>query len=91
MLRWPELDEIDKRLEPSPTLAAAEMVRKIQSESKQVYRFDVGEPDFDTPKHAKDAAIEAIANGFTHYTSAKGLPELRKAIADSYLEKGIPV
>lgn len=84
-------EEIEKRLQASPTLAAAENVRKLQSDGRPVFRFDVGEPDFETPQHVKDAAIEAIKNGFTHYTSAKGLPELRTAIASTYTGKGIAV
>lgn len=86
-----EMNEIEVRLHPSPTLAAAEAVRRLKSDGKPVFRFDVGEPDFDTPKHVKEAAIEAIRNGYTHYTSAKGLPELREAIANNYAAKGFPV
>ena len=44
-------------------------------------RFDIGEPDFDTPEHIKRAAIKAIEEGFTHYTSSYGIPELREAVA----------
>jgi aspartate aminotransferase len=86
-----EMNEIEARLQPSPTLAAAEMVRELQSDGKPVFRFDIGEPDFDTPQHVKDAALEAIRSGYTHYTSAKGLPELRAAIANNYVAKGVPV
>ena len=91
MLNSLDSKSIESRLQPSPTLAAAETVRRLQMDGKPVFRFDVGEPDFDTPKHVKDAAIEAIESGFTHYTSAKGLSELRTAISDSYKAKGITV
>jgi aspartate aminotransferase len=47
---------------------------------EDVVRFDVGEPDFETPTHIKEAGITAIAKGFTHYTSARGIPELRDAL-----------
>ena len=46
-----------------------------------VIRLELGEPDFDTPQHIKEAAIQAINEGFTHYTPTEGLPELREAVA----------
>ena len=42
--------------------------------------FGAGEPHFETPRHIKDAAIEAINQGFTRYTAVAGVPEVRKAI-----------
>ncbi len=59
-------------------------IRKIAdsvASMPDVIRFDLGEPDFDTPKHIKDAAIKAINDGFSHYTVGPGIMELRKAIA----------
>ena len=60
-------------------------IRKIAdsvAQIKGVIRFDLGEPDFDTPQHIKDAAIKAINDGFGHYTVGPGILELRKAITD---------
>ena len=60
-------------------------IRKISdsvAQMKDIIRFDLGEPDFDTPQHIKDAAIKAIHDGFGHYTVAPGIMELRKAIAE---------
>ena len=51
-------------------------------EGKDVINFSVGEPDFDTPEHIKDAAIQAMAAGFTKYTAVAGISELRRAIAE---------
>jgi aminotransferase len=56
-------------------------VRKLMMERTDVIRLELGEPDFDTPQHIKEAAIQAINEGFTHYTSAEGLLELREAVA----------
>jgi aspartate aminotransferase len=84
-------EKIDARLQASPTLGAAETVRRLESQGKSVVRFDIGEPDFDTPNHIKDAAIKAIKDGFTHYTSPRGLRELREALATSYAERGARV
>ena len=60
-------------------------IRKIAdsvAQVKGIIRFDIGEPDFDTPKHIREAAIKAIHDGYSHYTVAPGIMELRKAIAE---------
>ena len=56
----------------------------MKAEGLDVVGFGAGEPDFDTPQHIKDAAIKAIADGFTKYTPSSGIPELRQAIADKF-------
>lgn len=78
-----------ERLKPSPTIAAGEEVRKLLAKGSDVVRFDIGEPDFDTPEHIKQAGIDAINKGFTHYTSARGIPQLRDALIKDQGEKGI--
>lgn len=78
-----------ERLKPSPTIAAGEEVRKLLAEGEDVVRFDIGEPDFDTPEHIKRAGIAAIEKGYTHYTSARGIPELRQALIKNQERKGI--
>jgi aspartate/methionine/tyrosine aminotransferase len=56
--------------------------RKLEAEGKHVVHLEIGEPDFDTPQHIKDAAVEALKQGYTHYGPSAGLPELRQAIVD---------
>ena len=56
----------------------------MKAEGQDVVGFGAGEPDFDTPQHIKDAAAKALAEGFTKYTPAAGIPELRQAIADKH-------
>jgi aspartate/methionine/tyrosine aminotransferase len=56
-------------------------IRRLVIERTDLIRLELGEPDFDTPQHIKEAAIEAINEGFTHYTSAEGLIELREAVS----------
>ena len=56
----------------------------MKAEGIDVIGFGAGEPDFDTPQHIKDAAIKALNEGFTKYTAAAGIPELRQAIADKH-------
>ncbi len=56
----------------------------MKADGQDVVGFGAGEPDFDTPQHIKDAAIKALNEGFTKYTPASGIPELRQAIADKF-------
>jgi len=76
-------------IKPSGTIAMAEKARELQRAGRKILNLDVGEPDFDTPEHVKQAAIDAIKDGFTHYTSSKGTIELRQAIADDLATRSI--
>lgn len=69
-----------KAIKPSPTLAVSAKAAKLKSEGKDVISMGAGEPDFDTPQHIKDAAVEALKKGLTKYTAAGGTPSLKKAI-----------
>src|ERR1700759_1236234 len=71
-------------LTASLTLAIDSKSKQMQSEGIDVVSFGIGEPDFDTPQHIKDAAIKALGAGFTKYTAAAGIPELRQAVADKF-------
>jgi aspartate aminotransferase len=71
-------------LSPSLTLAIDSKAKQMKAEGQDVVGFGAGEPDFDTPQHIKDAAVAALAAGFTKYTPSSGLPELRQAIADKF-------
>jgi len=71
-----------KIIKPSGTIAMAEKAHEIERRGRKLYHLDVGEPDFATPEHIKKAAIEALMNDFTRYTSSLGIIELRRAIAD---------
>jgi len=71
-------------LSPSLTLAIDSKAKQMKAEGQDVVGFGAGEPDFDTPQHIKDAAIKALNEGFTKYTPASGIPELRQAIADKF-------
>lgn len=66
--------------------------RNLEAQGRHVIHLEIGEPDFDTPQHIKDAAVQALQEGYTHYTPAAGIPQLREAIAE-YVGKtrGIPV
>ncbi len=71
-------------IKPSVTLAIAAKAGKLRAEGVDVVNFSAGEPDFDTPQHIKDAAIEALRRGMTKYTDVKGIEPLRDAIAQKY-------
>ena len=57
-------------------------VNKLKSQGKDIISFCIGEPDFDTPKNIKDAAIKAIEENYTHYNPSAGIPQLRAEIAN---------
>jgi aspartate aminotransferase len=71
-------------LSPSLTLAIDSKAKQMKADGQDVVGFGAGEPDFDTPQHIKDAAIKALNEGFTKYTPASGILELRQAIAEKF-------
>ena len=75
------LSESIGRVQPSPTIAATARAQELKAQGRDVVSFTVGEPDFDTPQHIKDAALEAMKKGFTKYTAVSGILPLRQAIA----------
>ena len=71
-------------LAPSLTLAISAKAKELRAAGEDVIGFGAGEPDFDTPQHIKDAAAQALADGFTKYTPSSGIPELRQSVADKF-------
>lgn len=67
-------------VKPSPTLAMDAKAKAMKAKGIDIVNFGVGEPDYDTPEHIKDAAIKAIKEGFTKYTPVGGIDELKDAI-----------
>jgi aspartate aminotransferase len=72
------------RIEVSATMAITAAALKLKSEGVHLSDFGAGEPHFSTPRHIKDAAIEAIEKNFTRYTNVAGIPEVRKAVVDRH-------
>jgi len=70
-----------ERVSPSLTLAITAKAKKLRSEGVDIVSFAAGEPDFDTPSHIKGAAMAAIKEGFTKYTPASGMLELKEAVS----------
>ncbi len=75
-----ELSTRVQAIKPSPTLAVNAQANKLKAEGKDIIGLGVGEPDFDTPQHIKDAGIAAINKGFTKYTAVGGTASLKQAI-----------
>lgn len=70
------------RIKPSPTIAVSTKAAELKAAGRDVIGLGAGEPDFDTPDHIKQAAIDAMAAGKTKYTAVAGIIELRRAICD---------
>jgi len=70
-----------KHLGTESAFSVLARAKELEATGKEVIHLEIGEPDFDTPKHIRDAAIKALEDGYTHYVPAPGLPETRQAIA----------
>ena len=79
------LSDAVNRVAPSATIAVTTKAAELRRAGENVIGLGAGEPDFDTPEHIKQAAIEAIQAGKTKYTPADGLPELKEAICAKFL------
>jgi aspartate aminotransferase len=78
------LSERISNIKPSPTLAMNAKALSMRAAGIDVISFGVGEPDFDTPKHIREAATQAMEEGFTRYTAVGGIPELKDAIVEKF-------
>ena len=75
-----------KKARPSSTLSISSNANRMIDEGIDIVNFSAGEPDFNTPDYIKEAAIEAINDNFTKYTTYEGIVELRQAVADDLKE-----
>jgi len=73
-----------QRIKPSPTMAVTRRATELKAAGADIISLGVGEPDFDTPEHVKEAAIAAIRKGQTKYTTVDGTDELKQAVADKF-------
>jgi aspartate aminotransferase len=74
------------RIEVSATMAVTAEAGRLRAEGVDLVDFGAGEPHFATPRHIKDAAIDAIERNFTRYTAVPGIPDVRKAIVQRHAE-----
>ena len=73
-----------KRIKPSPTIAVSQKAKELKAAGKDVIGLGAGEPDFDTPDNIKNAAIKAIKDGDTKYTTVDGTNLLKQAIVKKF-------
>ncbi len=78
------LSDTLKRIKPSPTVTIGNRAMELRAEGKDVIGLSVGEPDFDTPEHIREAAKAAIDAGDTRYTAVDGTPALKQAICAKF-------
>ncbi|NBT08271.1 MAG: pyridoxal phosphate-dependent aminotransferase [Chitinophagia bacterium] len=74
------LSSLLNRFSEPETLKMAKLGRELRAQGKDVIDLSLGEPDFDTPQHIKDAAIKAINDNWSHYTPVAGFADLREAV-----------
>lgn len=79
-----QLSDRVQRVKPSPTLAISALAQQLKAEGRDIINLGVGEPDFATPDHIKQAGIDAINNNQTGYTAVDGIPELKNAIIKKF-------
>ncbi len=78
------ISERIQNIKPSPTMEVTSKARELKEAGHDIIGLGAGEPDFDTPKHIKEAAIQAINQGKTKYTAVDGIPELKEAIIEKF-------
>ncbi|HEX4044464.1 MAG TPA: pyridoxal phosphate-dependent aminotransferase [Gammaproteobacteria bacterium] len=76
-----------QQVKPSSTMAVAARAEELQAQGKDIISLSVGEPDFDTPEHIKEAAIQAIRDGHTKYTPVDGIKPLKQAIINKFAKE----
>src|SRR6195952_1482841 len=79
-----QLSSLLQRFNEPETLKMAKLGRELRAKGIDVIDLSLGEPDFDTPQHIKDAGIKAIQDNFSHYTPVSGYVDLREAICTKF-------
>jgi len=79
-----QLSSLLERFNEPETLKMAKLGRELRSKGIDVIDLSLGEPDFDTPEHIKEAAIKAIKDNWSHYTPVAGYPDLREAVCTKF-------
>lgn len=87
-----ELSEKMARLGIETAFQVLAKAQALEAKGMDVVHFEIGEPDFDTPKNIRDAATEALNKGYTHYCNSQGIVPLRVEIAKEFERtRGVPV
>lgn len=75
------------QIKPSPTFILSAAADRLKASGRPIINLTVGEPDFDTPAFIKQAAHQAIDQGYTKYTAIDGIPSLKQAVVDKYKQE----
>ena len=78
-----KLSKLSKRIDGQPMFKLLDKVKKLEQGGRDIIHFEIGDPDFETPENITNAGINAIKNGFTHYTSSYGITEFRQKICET--------
>lgn len=81
-----QLSQRAQAIKPSPTLAVTARAAAMKAAGHDIIGLGAGEPDFDTPQHIKDAAIDALKKGYTKYTPVDGIPALKQAVIKKFAQ-----
>jgi aspartate aminotransferase len=87
MIDMLRLSALANSVQPSATLAAGARAKELKAAGVKVFDFTLGEPDFPTPEHIREAAKRAMDAGKTKYTAAEGDPALRQAVGQTYKDR----
>src|SRR6204780_5840871 len=79
-----QLSDRINQMQESATIKMSKMSRELKAQGVDVIDLSLGEPDFDTPQHIKDAAKKAIDDNWSHYTPVPGFLDLREAICTKF-------
>ncbi|MGH2554827.1 MAG: pyridoxal phosphate-dependent aminotransferase [Actinomycetota bacterium] len=90
MAAEPQLSSRMARLGTESAFEVLARARALEAQGRKIIHLEIGEPDFDTPVHIREAAAEALNQGYTHYGPAPGLPEVREAIGEFFGRTGRP-
>jgi aspartate aminotransferase len=82
-----QLSQRVQAIKPSPTLAMTARANEMKAAGHDVIGLGAGEPDFDTPRHIKEAAVEALKKGYTKYTAVDGIASLKQAIINKFIRE----
>ncbi|OQW93996.1 MAG: aspartate aminotransferase [Beggiatoa sp. IS2] len=82
-----QLSQRVQAIKPSPTLAMTVRANEMKAAGHDVIGLGGGEPDFDTPRHIKEAAVVALNKGYTKYTAVDGIPSLKQAIINKFIRE----
>ena len=84
-----QLSSLLERFSEPETLKMAKLGRELKAKGFDVISLSLGEPDFDTPMHIKDAAKKAIDDNWSHYTPVAGFLDLREAVCHKLKRCGV--